>query len=91
MIEWKQMKISRHKVFVQPGNDAKWFLNATIFEFCVERTKTYKTIGPFLYNKANNLKYTGYRERLIAAAYGKMIPFYTIAQEAFLLQLILIW
>lgn len=91
MIEWKQMKISRHKVFIQPGNDAKWFLNATIFEFCVERTKTYKTIGPFLYNKANNLKYTGYRESLIAAAYGKMIPFYAIAQEAFLLQLILIW
>ena len=38
MIEWKEMKISRHKVFIQPGNDAKWFLNATIFEFCVERT-----------------------------------------------------
>ena len=56
MIEWKEMKISRHKVFIQPGNDAKWFLNASIFEFCVERTKTYKTIGPFLYNKANNLK-----------------------------------
>ena len=91
MIEWKQMKISRHKVFIQPGNDAKWFLNATIFEFCVERTKTYKTIGPFLYNKGNNLKYTGYRESLIAAAYSKMIPFYTIAQEAFLLQPILIW
>ena len=52
---------------------------------------TYKTIAPFLYNKANNLKYTDYRESLIAAAYGKMIPFYTIAPEAFLLQLILIW
>lgn len=91
MIEWKQMKISRHKVFIQPGNDAKWFLNATIFEFCVERAKTYKTIGPFLYNKANNLKYTCCRESLIAAAYGEMIPFYTIAQEAFLLQLILNW